>query len=390
MPQYTLLLAHLLLSVYVILKTLIILMLKYISTPLFFLCGFIILLSGCSTTTGPVGEVEIPVFPSPPDEPRIIYERTFISSIDVELESDEAIFKRAITGGRRTGFGMEKPFGVTVHQGRVFVSDTVMRQVFAFDIPEARFFEIGTKSPGELSKPLGLDVDLQGNLYVCDASLKQVLMYDRDGNYLRRFGEPEMFDRPAGLAVDPSGDRIFVVDTGGVSSNRHQVSVIDTKSGKLLHTISRRGNGEGELNLPRDATIAGDGNLYVVDGGNFRVQVFNQQGDFIKSFGDIGRRSGQFSRPKGIGADKDGNIYVADTALGNFQIFNSQGQALLAVGSRNSAPGPARFMLPAGLAVDEDGRIYMVDQFFKKVDVFRPVSLPADQGWLVYKPKSTP
>ncbi len=387
MPQYALLLAHLLLSIFVILKLLTIPMLKNISTPLFFLCGFIILLSGCSTPTGPVGEVEIPVFPSPPNEPRIIYERTFISSIDVEIESGEAIFERAITGGRRTGFGMAKPFGVTVHQGRVFVSDTVRRQVFVFDVPEARYFEIGTQSPGELSKPMGLDVDLQGNLYVCDAALKQVLMYDRDGSYLRRFGEPEMFDRPAGLTVDSSGDRIFVVDTGGVSSNRHQVSVIDTKSGELLHTISRRGNGEGELNLPRDATLAKDGNLYVVDGGNFRVQVFNQQGDFIKSFGDIGRRGGQFSRPKGIGVDKNGNIYVADTAFGNFQIFNPEGQLLLAVGSRNSTPGPAKFMLPAGLTVDEDGRIYMVDQFFKKVDVFRPVSLTADQGWLVYESK---
>ncbi|NNE62931.1 MAG: 6-bladed beta-propeller, partial [Gammaproteobacteria bacterium] len=56
-------------------------------------------------------------------------------------------------------------------------------------------------------------------------------------------------------------------------------------------------------------------------------------------------------------------------------------------GSRNSVPGPARFMLPAGLAVDEDGRIYMVDQFFKKVEVFRPVSLSPDEGWLVYKPE---
>jgi len=345
-------------------------------------------LAGCATTEK--GEpFEPPVFPAPPDEPRFIYERSFIASFDVEIESEESVFKRVITGGARFGTGMGKPFGVTVHQGRVFVSDTVKRQVFAFDVPQARFIEIGTEGPGELSKPMGLDVDLQGNLYVCDASKKQVLMYDRDGNYLRRFGEPEMFDRPAGLTVDPGGERIFVVDTGGVASSRHQVSVIDTKSGKLLHTISRRGSEEGELNLPRDATIAEDGNLYVVDGGNFRIQVFNQQGEFVKTFGTIGRRSGQFARPKGIGADKDGNIYIADTAFGNFQIFDAQGQLLLAVGSRKSTPGPATFMLPAGLAVDEDGRIYMVDQYFKKVDVFRPVSLAADQGWLVYKPEAS-
>ena len=330
----------------------------------------------------------MPVFPAPPDEPRFYYERTVAGSVDIEFESEESTFKRWITGTRRSGSGMAKPFGVTVHRGRVFVSDTISRRVYAFDVPEARFFEIGNDNPGQLAKPLGLDVDSQGNLYVCDATIKQVLMYDRDGKYLRRFGEPQMFDRPAGLTVDPSGERIFVVDTGGVSSNRHQVSVIDTRSGELLHTISRRGDKDGELNLPRDATIGADGNLYVVDGGNFRVQVFTQAGEFVRSFGDVGRRSGQFSRPKGIGADQDGNIYIADTAFGNFQIFDPQGRLLLAVGTRNSTAGPANFMLPAGLAVDEDGRVYMVDQYFRKVDVFRPAALTADQGWLVHRAKS--
>jgi len=380
-------LAHLL-RVYSNIVILVAPMHKSISSFSLYICGFLgLLLVGCATTEK--GEpLELPVFPSPPDEPRFIYERSFFGNTNVEIESEESVFERVITGATRTGTGMGKPFGVTVHQGRVFVSDTVKRQVFAFDVPAALFIEIGTKSPGELSKPMGLDVDLQGNLYVCDAALKQVLMYDRDGNYLRRFGEPEMFDRPAGLTVDPSGERIFVVDTGGVESRRHQVNVIDTKSGELLHTISARGSEEGKLNLPRDATIAEDGNLYVVDGGNFRIQVFSQQGEFLRTFGAIGRRSGQFSRPKGIGADKDGNIYVVDTAFGNFQIFNAQGRLLLAVGSRSATPGPATFMLPAGLAVDEDGRIYMVDQYFRKVDVFRPVSLAADQGWLVFRPKT--
>lgn len=346
----------------------------------------LMLLAGCATGPGEIREVELPVFPSPPDEPRIFYERTLISSADVEIESEESAFKRMITGARRTGVGMGKPFGVTVHQGRVFVSDTLKRQVAAFDVSNGQFLEIGTERPGLLTKPMGLDVDSQGILYVCDASLKQVLVFDRDGKYLRRFGKAEMFDRPAGLTVSPEGDRVFVVDTGGVSSDRHRVLVFDASTGELLNTISRRGSGEGELNLPRDATVGIDGNLYVVDGGNFRVQVFTQSGEFIRSFGDIGRQSGQFSRPKGIGIDQGGNVYVADTAFGNFQIFNPEGQVLLAVGSRNSVPGPARFMLPAGLAVDEDGRIYMVDQFFKKVDVFRPVSLPVGQGALVYKP----
>ena len=346
---------------------------------------FVLLLSACAGPSKPLAEVEIPVFPPPPDEPRFYYERTITSSVDVEIESGESAFQRLVTGAQRVGIAMIKPFGVAVHQGRIFVSDSISRQVFAFDVREARFFEIGIRDPGQLVKPLGLDVDRQGNLYVCDATLKEVFMYDRDGNFLRRFGEPDMFDRPSGLTVDPEGRRIFVVDTGGVTSQRHQISVIDVQSGELSHTISQRGDKDGELNLPRDATIAGDGNLYVVDGGNFRVQVFSQEGEFLRSFGEVGRRSGQFSRPKGIGSDGDGNIYVADTAFGNFQIFNPEGRLLLAVGRRDSNYGPANFMLPAGLAVDEDGRVYMVDQFFRKVDIFRPATLGEEQGWLVFK-----
>ena len=346
---------------------------------------FVLLLSACAGPSTPLTEVEIPVFPQPPDEPRFYYERTIASSVDVEIESGESAFQRLVTGAQRVGIAMIKPFGVAVHHGRVFVSDTISRQVFAFDVPEARFFEIGIRDPGQLAKPLGLDVDSQGNLYVCDATLKQVFMYDRDGKYLRRFGEPEMFDRPSGLTVDPEGRRIYIVDTGGVTSQRHQISVIDVHSGELLHTIAQRGEKEGELNLPRDATIAADGNLYVVDGGNFRVQVFSPDGEFLRSFGEVGRRSGQFSRPKGIGSDPQGNIYVADAAFGNFQIFNPEGRLLLAVGRREFNHGPANFMLPAGLAVDEDGRVYMVDQFFRKVDVFRPALLSEEQGWLVYK-----
>ena len=284
-----------------------------------------LLLSACASAPEPRVEIEIPVFPAPPAEPRFVYERTFFSSADVETESEESRFQRFITGAERAGAGMGKPFGVAVHKGRVFVSDTLKRQVHAFDVREGRFLEIGTEGPGELIKPMGLDTDLNGHLFVCDASQKQVLVYDRDGRFLRRIGEPENFDRPAGLTVNPNGSRLYVVDTGGVTSDRHRVLVFDAWSGALMRTISNRGQDDGELNLPRDATIGANGNLYVVDGGNFRVQEFTTEGSFVRSFGSIGRQSGQFARPKGIGTDGDGNIYVVDTAFGNFQIFNESG-----------------------------------------------------------------
>lgn len=340
-----------------------------------------LLLTACA---GPqvAEKFEPPVFPPPPDDPRFYYERTLLSSADVIRDTSESSLRRLLTGEVVSGVGLGKPFGVSVHQGRIYVSDTLLRSVLVFDAPQGTFFEIGKDRPGELAKPLGLDQDAEGNLYVVDGTAKVVQVYDRDGAYLRTLGDSKMFSRPSGIAVDKAGERVFVVDTGGVSSNWHRVVVFDGKTGEHLFNFSKRGSEDGELNLPRDAVVGPDGQVYVVDGGNFRILVFSRDGEYVKTFGDIGRRAGQFSRPKGIDADAAGNLYVSDAAFGNFQIFNPQGELLLAVGRRDSASGPATFMLPAGLGVDEDGRVYMTDQYFRKVDIFRPAALPLDGGYL--------
>lgn len=327
-------------------------------------------------------------FPPPPDEPRFYYERSIFSSADVKPDTTSDKLRRAITGEQITGDGLAKPYSVAVHQGRIFVGDTVRRTVMVFDIPEQRFFSIGEEDPGGLVMPLGIDVDKNGNLYVIDGNLKKVHVYNRDGIFLLSLGDPSQFHRPAGLAVDADGNRVYVVDIGGVSTQEHRVRVFDAHNGTHLFDIGTRGTGPGQFNLPRDAAIAPDGSLYIVDGGNFRVQKFSADGKFLTTFGAIGRQSGQFSRPKEIAVDKNGHIYVVDAAFGNFQIFNSDEKLLLAVGSRSNTLEPAKFSLPSGIAVDEDGRVYMVDQYFRKVDVFRPAALAENAGFLVVKPKT--
>jgi len=324
------------------------------------------------------------VFPEPPDDPRFVYERTIKTSADVQPFTDTDKFRLAFTGEKRSGEGFAKPYGVAVHHGRLFVGDTVRRVVMVFDLPEQKFFMIGDKEEdgvGKLYKPMGLDVDNKGNLYVLDATAKQVVIYDRDGNFLRNVGNPNDISRPAGLGVDREGTRLYAVDIGGSSTDNHRVVVYDALSGKRLPDIGKRGKEKGEFNLPRDAVVAQDGSIYIVDGGNFRVQKFSSDGKFVSTWGSIGRQGGQFSRPKEAAIDKDGNVYVVDTAFGNFQIFNSEGALLLAIGNRSNTDGPARYSLPSGIAVDDDGRIYMVDQFFRKVDVFRPFILDSEEGY---------
>jgi DNA-binding beta-propeller fold protein YncE len=322
-------------------------------------------------------------FPAAPDEPRFLFERTIRSSGDVVPDTQADSLRRMVTGERPSGEGLSKPYALAVYRGRIFVSDTVLRHVTVFDVPRGQVFRVGDdEGEGNLIKPIGLDVDATGQLYVADIGTKFIMVYGTDGKFLRRIGGEKWFSRLSSVTVDPGGRRVYAVDIGGVSSDQHRVRVFDAVTGAHLQDIGKRGSGPGEFNLPRDLAIGREGRLYVVDGGNFRVSVFDRNGRYLKSFGSIGQQYGQFARPKEIAVDRDGNVYVVDTAFGNFQIFNPEGELLLFVGERSEGDGPARYMLPSGIAVDEDGRVYTVDQWFRKIEVFRPVGVPAGTGFL--------
>ncbi|MDO8310484.1 MAG: hypothetical protein Q7T25_00945 [Sideroxyarcus sp.] len=350
-------------------------------------------LSGCVTVAkrdlDQVGRsTKLLVYPQPPDDPRFVFERTIRNSADVVPEAEESALKRALTGSAGvSGEALSKPYAVAVHQGKIFVSDSVGRKVRVFDIPGRAYYTIGgDDDEGRILKPLGIDVDGKGNLYVADATQKQILIYDSAGKFLRKFGGPKFFERLSSVTVEESGERVFVVDIGGVSSDKHMVRVFNGVSGAHIMDIGKRGSGDGEFNLPRDVALGKDGRIYVVDGGNFRVQIFSKDGKFLKSFGSVGKQLGNFARPKEIATDRDGNVYVADTAFGNIQIFTPEGELLMFIGDRSEQDRPAGYMLPSGVAVDEDGRIYFVDQWFARIDIFRPYALAENEGYLGRKP----
>jgi DNA-binding beta-propeller fold protein YncE len=344
--------------------------------------AFTALLAGCAQAPRKAEPAREIVFPSPPEEPRFVFERSLYTSADVAEEDKNTALRRALTGeDARGGQGMAKPYGIAASGGRVYVTDPVAQSVKVFDIPAKKFSSIGADPQDQLVQPLGLDVDAKQNLYVVDAVTKHVKIYDAQGKFLRLLGGPKMFARPSGVAVSPAGDRVYVVDTGGVQrQEEHRVRVFDGASGAHLFDFGKRGTGEGEFNLARDAAIAPDGRVYVVDSGNFRIQVFDRDGKFLKAFGSVGRYPGNFARPREIAIDREGRVYVSDAAFGNLQIFDGDGQLLMHIGERSERDQPARYMLPSGVAVDRDGRVYVADEFFRRVDVFRPAGLKPHEG----------
>ena len=177
----------------------------------------LVLLASCAAA--PTGEQESfgpIVYPPPPDEPRFIYERTIHGSADVVTVDSETKWRRALTGERATTVAFAKPFDVDVCQGIVFVSDTVNRSVFVFDIPHGEFRQVGAEEPGVLRKPMGLATDDECNLYVADQTGRRVVKYDQQGEYLAAFGGEDVFDRLSHVAVDTARD-----------SERRRVKVLD-------------------------------------------------------------------------------------------------------------------------------------------------------------------
>jgi DNA-binding beta-propeller fold protein YncE len=113
---------------------------------------------------------------------------------------------------------------------------------------------------------------------------------------------PDAFNRPSDVVIAPNGD-IFVADGHGGDSNARIVKL--DKSGKFIKAWGRKGSAHGEFDTPHALAIDSKGRLLVGDRGNSRVQMFDQDGRFLKELR-------QFGRPSGIFVDRIDVLYVTD------------------------------------------------------------------------------
>jgi DNA-binding beta-propeller fold protein YncE len=157
-----------------------------------------------------------------------------------------------------------------------------------------------------------------------------------------------------------------------------------------LFDMGGAGLNRGQLNLPRGITQDSEGNFYVVDTQNERIQKFDKDGKWLAMFGSKGGGNGQFNPysedapgtgPGGIAVDSAGNIYVADTWNHRIQKFDKDGKFLIAWGgfinladaAASGAPeNDSKFYGPRGIAIGPDGNVYVTDTGNKRVSIFTP------------------
>lgn len=317
------------------------------------------------------------------------------SSDRVQKFTPEGRFINQIgSGGNRTG-AFAFPADVTVDgAGNVYVADTDNYRVQRFQ-PNGRFATAwgaeGRGAPGLFVRPQGIAVHpVTGRIYVADTDSSnsgtppRFQIFEQDGRFVAEreipdvMGLPGVRDEtvfPTGMAIDNDGN-IFVVETSFVNfidpeadntPVRHRIQRFDPDGGVL--TFGRFGEGDGQLDGPQDIAVGGDGNVYVADTFNHRIQKFTNFGGFVRAWGGFGDHAGEFNEPSGVTVGPDGLIYVADTMNNRIQVFTAAGGFVQILGQ--AGDGPGQFLQPGGLDFGPDGAIYVADSRHNRIQRFR-------------------
>lgn len=302
------------------------------------------------------------VWPPPPDIPRIRYLNELSGEEDFHPSSGK---KKKSWMDRMAGVtlpedagkpALNKPYGIAVDsKGLIYVADAGHAVVFVFD-PEGK--KLSFRGAQQLAAPSGVAVDDSDRLFVSDSAQRVILCFKPDGALETTFGQDKLA-RPVGLAVDVENRFLYVVDAA-----LNKVFVYDVDTYLLLRSFGGKSDvtlAPGTFDRPTNVAVDSESNVYIVDTFNERIQVFDAEGNFVRMFGKQGNIAGTFMRPKGIAIDSDNHVYIVDAEFNNVQVFDSDGRLLMFFGNRGGAPGT--FTLASGIAIDQHNRVIVSEQW---------------------------
>ena len=205
----------------------------------------------------------------------------------------------------------------------------------------------------DLNGPYDIAFNKCGEMIVSKCGGHRVSIFDIRGQKIRTFGSrgdnPDQMVYPAGIAIDNT-DNIYV-------SSCHKLQKF-TSSGELIKCVGQGGRKEGEFDEPRGVTLY-DNQVYVCDGNNNRIQVFDLDLNFVRSIGSRGNGRGEFNKPLDVKFDTAGNMYIAEYGKwggGRVQVMDSSGHFIRSFGQK----GEGKLHGPSGLHI-ADKYVYVSD-----------------------------
>lgn len=216
----------------------------------------------------------------------------------------------------RDSFRFPRSVAISSTSGRIYVVDELDFRIYVHeaDGKPAMVWDRRRNAQEPSVVPGRLAIGQSGTIYVSEPNGRRVAMYSATHGPQGSVGSVGELQSPSGLAIGPRA-QLYVLDYGAC-----KVQVYDSR-GKAMATFGRRGAGLGEFAVPRDLVVDRLGYVFVADTLNHRVQVFGPDGALISSVGSKGKGEGAFAGPEGLALSPDDWLYVSDRGNGRVQVF---------------------------------------------------------------------
>jgi DNA-binding beta-propeller fold protein YncE len=268
-------------------------------------------------------------------------------------------FARVIVGEGNT-VSFINPVTVGGVRDQLYIADAGARAIYRYDLTNKAIKILGQAGGQFVGEPSGLFVEPDLSFYVADPTGKQVLYFDSEGNFVRRYSDLANLSRPVDVVVDPDRNQVYVAD--GTYSH----IVVFSKFGQALFAVGSRGRGPGKFRTIT-AMARGKDSLFVADRLELPLQEIDMAtGTFRYSFGQ-----GQIVWPTAIAVDKEQRLFVSDRSDNTIKVFDDV-RLIATIGGTGSAPG--RFRLIADMWISDQGLLYVADSMNRRVQVFRVLS----------------
>lgn len=242
----------------------------------------------------------------------------------VQVFSSDGEFLR-VWGSEGTGEGqLDQPFAIALNDGNVYITDSNNNRVCVFDIYGTYKWQWGSEGSGDGEFDLPRGIAVSGDeIFVADDANHRVQVFDKRGRYKRQWGTEGdgegQFNQPNGIAVC-GGNELFVDELFVCDYGNHRV-VVYSVDGSYLRHWGGRGSGQGQFRNPMFVEVIGT-KVVVSDFGNHRLQVFGLDGTFITQWGNEGNDPGQFAFPLGLAMGPEGELFVSEIRNERVQVFS--------------------------------------------------------------------
>jgi DNA-binding beta-propeller fold protein YncE len=249
------------------------------------------------------------------------------------------------------------PLDILIKDDRVYVLDSGNARVQVFNLKGNYLYDFGQvgTDDGKLYCPNSFSFDKDGNLWISESCLGRVQVFDKNGKFIKK-----VLDRFAPIGVVERYKDYMLISN--LEDNKIYILDLD---GKIINKIGD--DISSPTYFPQGVQVLSDGKIVVANSGTSTISIFDENGNFLKSFSSFGAAPGKIQYPLGVAVNSKDEIFVLDSGSHVVEVYDKDGKYLRSFGRMGGGDG--EFMYPLSITIGSDKWSYVTD-YNCRVQVF--------------------